>query len=66
MSSYISEEFRRQVAIRADFICEYCLIHDSDMFLGCQVVKGLHQGSPPTLSTGHGAPCPNNEFPTDY
>ena len=37
MSSYISTELRRFVAERAAGLCEYCLIHESDTFLGCQV-----------------------------
>ncbi|MGB3192584.1 MAG: HNH endonuclease signature motif containing protein [Limnoraphis sp.] len=34
---YISEKLRQQVASRADFLCEYCLISEGDTFLGCQV-----------------------------
>jgi hypothetical protein len=34
---YISEELRRLVATRADYLCEYCLIHKDDTFLGCEV-----------------------------
>src|SRR5919199_3730865 len=37
MSSYVSAELRRLVAQRANGLCEYCLIHESDTFLGCQV-----------------------------
>jgi len=37
MPSYISEELRRLVAIRAEHLCEYCLIHEEDTFLGCEV-----------------------------
>lgn len=36
-SAYISADLRRLVAARADNLCEYCLIHESDTFLGCQV-----------------------------
>lgn len=35
--SYISQELRRLVAARASRRCEYCLIHESDTFMGCQV-----------------------------
>ncbi|MCP4702542.1 MAG: HNH endonuclease [Gammaproteobacteria bacterium] len=35
--SYISAELRRQVAGRAAYVCEYCLIHDDDTFYGCQI-----------------------------
>ena len=37
MSRYISPEVRREIAIRADFLCEYCLIAEADSFFGCQV-----------------------------
>jgi len=37
MSSYISERLRQVVAIRADRLCEYCLIHEQDTFFGCEV-----------------------------
>lgn len=34
---YINQELRRLVAHRADFLCEYCLIHERDTALGCAV-----------------------------
>jgi hypothetical protein len=37
MSSYVPAGLRRVVADRADGLCEYCLIHEQDTFLGCQV-----------------------------
>ena len=37
MSSYVPAEFRRLVAQRAGGVCEYCLIHEDDTYLGCQV-----------------------------
>lgn len=37
MTSYVSAELRRLVASRARGLCEYCLIHESDTFVGCQV-----------------------------
>jgi len=37
MSSYVPEELRRIVVTRADGLCEYCLIHERDTFVGCQV-----------------------------
>lgn len=36
-SSYISTELRQQVAERAFFVCEYCLIHADDTHFGCQI-----------------------------
>ena len=37
MSSYISAELRRLVAARANYRCEYCLIHEEDTFFGCEI-----------------------------
>ena len=37
MSSYVSAALRRLVAVRADYLCEYCLIHEDDAFFGCEV-----------------------------
>ena len=37
MSSYINAALRQLVATRADFHCEYCLIHEEDTFFGCEV-----------------------------
>src|SRR5580700_1519329 len=36
-ATYISTDLRRQVAARADGLCEYCLIQGEDTFYGCQV-----------------------------
>src|SRR2546421_11938355 len=36
-NTYVSAELRRRVAARAGWLCEYCLIHDDDTYLGCQV-----------------------------
>src|SRR5579864_6485527 len=37
MGSYVSAALRRLVAHRAGGLCEYCLIHEDDTFLGCQI-----------------------------
>ena len=37
MTSYVSADLRRLVESRASHICEYCLIHAEDTYLGCQV-----------------------------
>ena len=37
MRSYISDDLRQRVAERANFICEYCLIHEEDTYLGGEV-----------------------------
>lgn len=37
MSSHVSAALRQLVFVRADYLCEYCLIHEDDTFFGCQV-----------------------------
>jgi hypothetical protein len=48
MNSYISQELRRLVTTRADYLCEYCLIHKDDTFFGCEVdhIISLKHGGP--------------------
>ena len=48
MSRYISPDVRREVAARAEFLCEYCLIAEEDTFFGCEVehiISRKHGGS---------------------
>lgn len=48
MSRYVSPDVRREVAARADFLCEYCLIAEEDTFFGCEVehiISLKHGGS---------------------
>jgi hypothetical protein len=47
MSSYINAALRRLVAARAEYLCEYCLIHEEDAFFGCEVdhiISEKHDG----------------------
>jgi len=37
MSSYVSAALRRLVAERAEYLCEYCLMHEDDAFFGCEI-----------------------------
>jgi hypothetical protein len=37
MARWISVELRQAVGSRANFLCEYCLIHEADTFYGCEV-----------------------------
>lgn len=37
MDRYIPTELRHLVAERTEYLCEYCLIHEDDTFVGCQV-----------------------------
>jgi 5-methylcytosine-specific restriction endonuclease McrA len=48
MSSYVTAELRRLVVERARGLCEYCLLHESDTYLGCQVdhvISDKHGGA---------------------
>ena len=48
MTSYVSAPLRRLVEARALGTCEYCLVHESDTYLGCQVdhvVSEKHGGA---------------------
>ena len=47
MSSYVPPGLRRLVRSRAEDLCEYCLIHEEDTFLGCQlehIISEKHGG----------------------
>ena len=37
MTSYVAAVIRRLVESRANRLCEYCLVHENDTYLGCQV-----------------------------
>ena len=37
MGSEINEALRRQVVERAYHVCEYCLVHEEDVYHGCEV-----------------------------
>ncbi len=48
MRGYIGAGLRRLVVARAESLCEYCLIHEDDTFLGCEVdhvISEKHGGS---------------------
>jgi hypothetical protein len=58
MSSYVSADLRRLVASRAGGLCEYCLLHEVDTYLGCQVdhvISEKHGG--PTASENLAYAC---------
>jgi len=45
---YINQELRRRVAARAEYVCEYCLMHEQDTAFGCaidHVISLKHGGS---------------------
>jgi len=37
MPEHLSNKLRKRVAARAAFICEYCLVHEDDMYSGYQI-----------------------------
>ena len=58
MTSYVSTELRQLVESRASRLCEYCLIHQDDTYLGCQVdhvIAEKHGG--PTTAENLGFAC---------
>jgi 5-methylcytosine-specific restriction endonuclease McrA len=62
MSSYVSAGLRRDVQTRADGICEYCLIHERDTYLGCQVdhvVSEKHGGATDLGNLAYACTCWN-------
>jgi hypothetical protein len=54
MSSYVSAALRRLVAVRADCLCEYCLMHEDDAVFGCEVDH--------IISEKHGGPTEAENF----
>jgi HNH endonuclease len=61
MGSYVSQELRRFVAERADYLCEYCLVHEEDRGFGCQVdhiISEKHGGATEGNNLAYAcAPC---------
>src|SRR3954462_4946083 len=51
MSNEVSALLRRQVRDRAWSVCEYCLVHEQDVFHGCEVdhVLSIKHGGPTVL-----------------
>lgn len=47
----VPREMRRQVAARANYLCEYCLISEGDTFFGCHVdhIISVKHGGPTTV-----------------
>ena len=37
INEYVSDAVRKEVALRANFKCEYCLIHEIDTYFGCEI-----------------------------
>ena len=68
MTSYVSASLRREVATRADGVCEYCLIRESDTYLGCQVdhvVSEKHDGATNSGNLAYACTCCNRAKGSD-
>jgi hypothetical protein len=68
MTSYVSAGLRREVQTRADGICEYCLIHERDTYLGCQVdhvVSEKHGGATEPGNLAYACTCCNRAKGSD-
>lgn len=68
MTSYVSSDLRRLVEVRANHICEYCLIHESDTFFGCQVehiIAEKHGGSTEAANLAYACAFCNRAKGTD-
>lgn len=50
MANEVSNVLRRRVAERAFRVCEYFLVHEDDLYRGCEVnhILSLKHGGPPT------------------
>ena len=62
MSSYVSADLRRLVALRAGGLCEYCLIHENDSYLGCHVdhiISEKHGGLTESENLAYACACCN-------
>jgi hypothetical protein len=68
MTSYITVDLRRLVASRARFLCEYCLLHEDDTYLGCQVdhiIAEKHGGATDADNLGYACALCNRAKGTD-
>jgi hypothetical protein len=68
MSSYVSAELRRVVASRASSRCEYCLIHEDDTYLGCQIdhiISEKHGGATASENLAYACACCNRAKGSD-
>lgn len=46
-TSHVGAALRRLVEVRAEWLCEYCLVHEEDTYFGCEVdhiISEKHDG----------------------
>ncbi len=68
MTSYVRAELRRLVESRARRLCEYCLIHEDDTYLGCQVdhiIAEKHGGVTDAGNLSYACTCCNRAKGSD-
>ena len=67
-SDHISDRLRQKVANRAEHLCEYCLIHEEDAYLGLQVdhiISKKHGGPTTAQNLALACACCNRQKGTD-
>jgi hypothetical protein len=68
VSSPISAELRQLVASRADRVCEYCLVHEDDLFVGCHIdhiISEKHGGPTTADNLALACACCNRQKGSD-
>jgi len=68
MTTYVRTELRRLVESRARRTCEYCLIHEDDTYLGCQVdhvIAEKHGGATAEDNLSYACTCCNRAKGSD-
>lgn len=68
MTSDVSAELRRLVAARANSVCEYCLIHEDDTYLGClveHIIVEKHDGPTASENLAYACACCNRAKGSD-
>lgn len=68
MSRYISDKVRQAVADRARHQCEYCLIHQDDIFFTCEIdhiISVKHGGGNDLNNLAYACPFCNNNKGSD-
>lgn len=68
MTTYVRAELRRLVLSRARRLCEYCLIHEDDTYLGCQVdhvIAEKHGGVTTADNLSYACTCCNRAKGSD-
>ena len=68
MSSYVGVELRRLIAERAGFLCEYCLVAESDTFFGCEVdhiISEKHGGATEAVNLAYASAFCNRHKGSD-